>query len=81
MLFFADSAERAKTQALMMGAVTAVIVLMLLLLSSLDNPFRSGVGGLRPVAMERTLDIVDESLAALDSDVRIPCDAEGNPAG
>jgi succinate dehydrogenase/fumarate reductase cytochrome b subunit len=81
MLFFADSGERAKTQALLMGSITAVIVLMLLLLSSLDNPFRSGVGGLRPLAMERTLDIVDESLAALDSDVRIPCDAEGNPAG
>jgi Protein of unknown function (DUF4239) len=80
MLFFADSGERAKTQALMMGSVTAVIVLMLLLLSSLDNPFRSGVGGLRPVAMERTLDIVDQSLRAVGSDVRIPCDAEGNPA-
>jgi hypothetical protein len=80
MLFFADSGERAKTQALLMGSITAVIVLMLLLLSSLDNPFRSGVGGLRPVAMERTLVIIDESLAALGLDVRFPCDADGNPA-
>jgi hypothetical protein len=80
MLFFADRGERALTQALLMGSVTAVIVLMLLLLSSLDNPFRSGVGGLRPVAMERTLAIVDEALDAVSGDVAIPCDGEGNPA-
>jgi hypothetical protein len=80
MLFFADSGERAKTQALMMGAITAVIVLMLLLLGSLDNPFRSGVGGLRPVAMERTLTIVDESLRAIGDEVAVPCDVEGNRA-
>jgi hypothetical protein len=80
MLFFADRGERAVTQALLMGSVTAVIVLMLLLLSSLDNPFRSGVGGLRPVAMERSLTITDEALGAVGSNVRIPCDAEGNPA-
>lgn len=80
MLFFADSGERAVTQALLMGSITAVIVLMLLLLSSLDNPFRSGVGGLRPVAMERTLAIVDEALGAVDGDVAVPCDGEGNPA-
>ena len=80
MLFFADSGERAVTQALLMGSITAVIVLMLLLLSSLDNPFRSGVGGLRPVAMERTLTIVDQALGAVGRNVEVPCDAEGNPA-
>jgi Protein of unknown function (DUF4239) len=80
MLFFADRGERAVTQAVLMGSVTAVIVLLLLLLGSLDNPFRSGVGGLRPVAMERTLTIADEALVAVGSNVRIPCDAEGNPA-
>jgi Protein of unknown function (DUF4239) len=80
MLFFADRGERAVTQALLMGSITAVIVLMLLLLSSLDNPFRSGVGGLRPVAMERTLTIVDQAIDAIGTDVAIPCDAEGNPA-
>ena len=46
MLFFADSGERAKTQALLMGSVTAVISIMLLLLVFLDSPFRSGVGAL-----------------------------------
>ena len=78
MLFFADSAELAVTQGVLMGAVTAVIVTMLLLLSFLDNPFNTGVGGLRPVAMERTLRIVDEALGATAREVRIPCDAEGN---
>jgi hypothetical protein len=79
MLFFADSGEGAVTQGVLMGSVTSVIVLMLLLLNFLDNPFHTGVGGLRPVAMERSLRIVDEALTAIDTDVRIPCDADGNP--
>jgi hypothetical protein len=78
MLFFADSGERAKTQALLMGSVTAVITVMLLLLSGLNNPFHTGVGGLRPVAMGRTLRIVDEATRATDTNVLAPCDAEGN---
>jgi hypothetical protein len=78
MLFFADSGERAVTQGLLMGAVTSVIVAMLLLLSFLDSPFQTGVGGLRPVAMERTLRITDEALGAIGTDVRFPCDDEGN---
>jgi Protein of unknown function (DUF4239) len=80
MLFFADSGEGAVTQGVLMGSVTSVIVLMLLLLNFLDNPFHTGVGGLRPVAMERSLRIVDEALDAVGSDVRIPCDADGRPS-
>ena len=53
MLFFADSGERAVVQALLMGSVVAVMVSTLLLLQFLDNPFHAGIGGLRPVAMER----------------------------
>ena len=62
MLFFADSGERALVQAMLMGTVVAVITAMLLLLSFLDNPFHDGVGGLRPVAMERALEIIDQEL-------------------
>jgi hypothetical protein len=80
MLFFADSGEGAVTQGVLMGSVTSVIVLMLLLLNFLDNPFHTGVGGLRPVSMERSLRLVDEALTAIDTDVRIPCDADGNPS-
>ena len=80
MLFFADSGEGAVTQGMLMGSVTAVIVVMLLLLGFLDSPFHSDVGGLRPAAMERTLRIVDEALAATGREVPIPCDDRGAPS-
>jgi hypothetical protein len=78
MLFFADSGERALVQALLMGTVVAVIVSMLLLVQFLDNPFRDGIGGLRPDAMERTLKVIDQELSATDRPLRLPCDASGN---
>jgi hypothetical protein len=62
-----------------MGAVVAVIVAMLLLLRSLDHPFHDGVGGLQPVAMERTLDIIGEEFAAAGLGDVTACDAAGNP--
>ena len=79
MLFFADRGERAITQAVLMGSVVAVIVAMLLLVRFLDSPFHEGVGGVRPVAMERTLRIADEALRAIGETVSLPCDAEGRP--
>ena len=66
MLFFADSGERAVVQALLMGTVVAVVVSTLLLLQFLNNPFHPGVGGLRPVAMERTLRIIDQQLTVAE---------------
>jgi hypothetical protein len=60
-----------------MGAVTAVIVIMLLLLGFLDSPFHSGAGGVRPVAMERSLRIVDSAIAETGTRVTAPCNAEG----
>jgi hypothetical protein len=79
MLFFADKAESAVTQAVLMGSVATVIVSMLLLIRFLDNPFHEGIGGIEPVAMERTLRIADEALRAVDARVQVPCDARGNP--
>jgi hypothetical protein len=79
MLFFADSGEGAVTQAVLMGSVTTVVVSMLLLIGFLDSPFHEGVGGVRPVAMERTLRIIDEALGAVGAQVELPCDARGNP--
>ena len=78
MLFFADKGERAVVQAVLMGTVVAVITAMLLLLYALDNPFHKGIGGLRPVAMERTLQIIDEKLAIAGNHHAAPCDARGN---
>ena len=79
MLFFADRAEGAVTQAVLMGSVASVITMLFLLLSALDNPFAEGVGGLDPVAMERSLRIVDEQLRALGGHVPIPCGPDGTP--
>ncbi|MET0145494.1 MAG: hypothetical protein ABW328_12035 [Ilumatobacteraceae bacterium] len=77
-LFFADSGERAIVQAMLMGSVVAVITAMLLLLFSLDHPFHRGIGGLQPVAMERTLRVIDEQLDVIGTDRPLPCDAAGN---
>ena len=77
MLFFADSGERAVVQALLIGSVTSVIVATLLLINALDNPFHTGVGGLRPVAMERTLDILEVQLADLGERAPLPCSEDG----
>ena len=80
MLFFADRGERAKTQALLMGSVTAVISLLLMLLVFFDHPHGDGVGRLQPTAMERTLRIMDAQIEVADVDVEVPCDERGNPA-
>ena len=77
MLFFADSAERAIVQATLMGGVAIVISSMLLLLWFLDNPYHAGVGGLRPVAMERAIRILDQEAVEVGGRFRIPCDEQG----
>jgi hypothetical protein len=80
MLFFADSGERAVVQGLLMGSVVAVMVAILLLIGVLDKPYRPGIGQLRPVAMQQTLELTDQARAALGQDDPPPCDAEGQPA-
>ena len=80
MLFFADPGEGALAQGVLMGSVTTVVMSMLLLISFLDSPFHEGVGGVRPVAMERTLRIVDEALQAVGARVVPPCDGHGIPS-
>ncbi|MGH1563223.1 hypothetical protein [Mumia sp. DW29H23] len=77
MLFFADRAERARTQAMLMGSVTVVVTLLLLLLVFFDNPHGDGVGRLEPVAMERSLRLIDAALEAVDVEPSIPCDSDG----
>jgi hypothetical protein len=76
-LFFADSGERAVVQGLLIGSVVTVIATLLLLLRALDNPFHGGVGGLEPVAMNRSLRLIDEVLPNLDARVRVPCNLAG----
>jgi hypothetical protein len=81
MLFFADSAERAVVQATMMGGVAIVISSTLLLLWFLDHPYHSGPGGLRPVAMERTIRILNQEAAVISEKLTIPCDERGTTSG
>ena len=78
-LFFADSGERAVVQAMLMGSVVAVMVSTLLLLQFLDHPFHPGIGGLRPVAMQRAVKIIDQELVAAGRTIHAPCDPAGNP--
>jgi hypothetical protein len=79
MLFFADSGERRKSQAMLMGAVALVVASMLTLLWFLDNPYHGGLGSLRPTAMERTLELLDQARPVV-GDVEIPCDEQGTPS-
>jgi fumarate reductase subunit D len=77
MLFFADSAERASSQAMLMGSATTVVALTLMAINSLDNPHRQGLGQITPVAMERTLRILDGARGVLSERTPLPCDARG----
>ena len=79
MLFFADSGERALVQAMLMGTVVSVMVSLLLLLQFLDHPFHEGIGGLRPVSMERAIKVIDQQLDAARLTLELPCDSVGNP--
>jgi hypothetical protein len=81
MLFFADSGERAVVQATMVGGIAIVISSTLLLVLFLNNPYHAGIGGLRPVAMERTIRILDQEAAAIGVTLTIPCDERGEPRG
>ena len=79
MLFFADSGEHAIVQATMVGAVAIVISSTLLLLWFLDNPYHGGIGGLQPVAMERSIRILDQEAAVVGDHFPIPCNDRGEP--
>jgi hypothetical protein len=79
MLFFADSGESVGAQAMLMGSATTVIVLTLLAISALSNPYRDGPGQIKPVAMERSLRILDRARTVTKAKGPLPCDARGAP--
>ncbi|KON71581.1 hypothetical protein M768_18630 [Cellulosimicrobium cellulans F16] len=81
LLFFADSAERAATQGLLMGSVALVITLLLCLLAFFDHPHGHQVGKLRPTAMERALVLLVGEAEAAGVDIHPPCDAAGTATG
>ena len=79
MLFFADSGEGVVVQSTMMGGVAVLVTSLLLLLWFLDNPYHDGAGGLRPVAMQGTLDLVKKETSVVGA-IEAPCDAAGSPS-
>jgi hypothetical protein len=79
MLFFADSGEGAGTQAMLIGSATTGIVLTMLAISALDRPYRQGLGQIKPVAMERSLRLLNSARADVNEQASVPCDARGAP--
>ena len=76
MLFFADSAERALTQAVLMGSVTMVLTVLMLLVVFFNQPHGDGIGTLKPTEMQRTLRLLDQ-LQVVGVDADPPCDERG----
>ena len=80
MLFFADSGEGAAAQAMLMGSATTVIVLTLLAINALDNPYRRRPGA----ASSRSrwsgrCGILDTRAHRVNQRTAPPCDARGVP--
>src|SRR5262249_44069427 len=73
MLFFADSAEMKRSQAMLIGSATTVVVVTVLAIYALDNPYRPGLGDIKPSAMERTLVMIDQARAAIGDNSPPPC--------
>ena len=80
MLFFADSGEMKRSQAMLIGSATTVVVVTVLAIYALDNPYRPGLGSIKPSAMERTLVLMEQARAAVSEDSPVPCNVNGNPA-
>ncbi|HJR94517.1 MAG TPA: hypothetical protein VJ807_03720 [Gaiellaceae bacterium] len=79
MLFFADPAEMKRSQGMLVGSATTIVVVTLLAIYALDNPYRPGLGSIQPEAMERSLAILDEAQADLGITLDLPCDENGTP--
>ena len=76
MLFFADSGEGVRSQAMLMGSATTVIVLTLAAINALNDPYSAGLGQIKPVAMQRSLRILERTRGP-EHRAPVPCDARG----
>jgi hypothetical protein len=76
-LFFADRAEGAATQGMLMGSVAFAVTVSLLLLAFFDVPYGDGVGKLEPTAMERSLVLIEAEMELAGVDIEPPCDGDG----
>jgi hypothetical protein len=76
--FFADQSEGKIAQGLLVGSVTAMLVTSLLVIQFLAHPYHPGYGSLKPTAMVRVLDQIQQATAALHLPMQIPCDSAGH---
>lgn len=76
MFLFADPREGRPAQVMLVASVTAVVVTSLLLVSFLNAPYGDQGGDIRPVAMEHSLDLMEDEL---EPGVRPDCDSDGRP--
>jgi hypothetical protein len=77
--FYADPAERAVVQALMIGAVTTMAVAGLLVVRFLDKPYENGSGGIKPTAMTTTLQLMEAESPSAEPAAAAFCDVRGQP--
>ncbi len=76
MCFFADRSEAFLVQAMMIGAITAVVVTGLLVIRFLDRPYENRSGSIKPVEMRQTLKMIEQE----GDRVRALCDEQGRPS-
>jgi amino acid transporter len=76
MCFFADRSEAFLVQAMMIGAITAVVVSGLLVIRFLDRPYENRSGSIKPAEMRQTLELIEQQRKR-GQEVRPPCDEHG----
>lgn len=77
MLMFADPREHFAVQAMMSGAVTAIVVSGLLIVGSSIRPTTIEAEAFDPTEMERTLKLIEQTRAPSLAALQIPCDVMG----
>jgi hypothetical protein len=79
MCFYADPGEPLLVQALMIGAVAAIVGSGLLTVRFLDRPYENASGSIKPTAMTRSLGTIERGWMRFEARARIPCDERGSP--
>jgi hypothetical protein len=78
-LLFSDARERLLAQAVMVGAITTIIVGSFLMIWFLSHPYEGEMGSLKPTAMQGVLDEMQSGPTSTHRQLTIPCDSEGRP--
>jgi Protein of unknown function (DUF4239) len=78
MCFYADPAEPVVVRALMMGAVTTMVVAGILVVRFLDRPYNDASGSIKPSAMTMTLRGMEAATRASHVGAAPLCDERGN---